>query len=125
MQEIRSSSKQLCTEKFYFIKYLNSGSWNETEFPKNINKCVLKFIQEDQRPRCSSKFIFGSAGGRMLLNGGTNKLGFRCEIFDKSFLHIGAMGHWENAGGRDYKKNLYTIIIDKWKDCVNELLNDK
>jgi hypothetical protein len=119
MHDVRISDKQLCTKNFYFIKYLNSGSWNETQFPKKIDKCVLKFIQDDPRPKCSSKFIFGSAGGRMLPNSGTNKLGFRCEIFDKKFLHIGGMTHWENQGGRNYKKEYYSILKQNLIKCIN------
>ena len=55
----------------------------------------------------------------MLPNGGTGKLGFRCEIFDKKFLHIGGMTHWENQGGRNYNKEYYSTLKQNLIKCIN------
>ena len=119
-QEVRSSESQLSTDKFYFIKYLNSGSWIESEFPENLSKYILDFVKNEPRRKTSSKFIYGTAGGCKLRGGGTGKLGFRTEIFDNKFLHIGAMCHWENKD----KEKVYDKIVSLWQECVNKLIKN-
>jgi hypothetical protein len=120
MQEVRTSEKQLCTDKFYFIKYLNSGSWIDREFPENLNPCILDFVKSDPRQMVQSKHIYGSAGGWMLPGGGTGKAGYRTEIFDNTFLHIGAMCNWADRGK---SQEAYNKVVSSWTSCVKKLVS--
>ena len=72
-KEIRYSNKQLTNDKFYFIKHLWSCTWNESEFPENLDRCLLDFLKKDPR---------------------NQKDTFFCEIYDNKFLHLRGQCNW-------------------------------
>ena len=83
-ETIRYSPYEYRSNNIYYIKHLWSLSWDETEFPNNLDKKYLEIVKEDPRNR-NDKFY--------------------CEIYDNKFLHIRGGGRWDNG-----PQDLYNII---------------
>jgi hypothetical protein len=83
IETIRFSPHEYSSDKIYYIKHLWANSWDETEFPHNIDKKYLEILKEDPRNK-------------------DNK--FCCEIYDNKFLHIQGGGRWDNGPEDLYEK---------------------
>lgn len=86
VDEIRTSKQVVHTENTYFIKYLSSCSWDESEMPlcvhQNVN--LKNFIKYDIRNKNGKYF---------------------CEIYDDVFLHYRAGGNWNGEGINVHKQH--------------------
>lgn len=95
-EQIRYGDKQLKNEKFYFIKHLWSCTWDESEFPDNLDKSLLDFLKHDPR---------------------NIKDTFFCEIYDNKFLHLRGQSNWMRE---NINKN--KILIDNLQTCIIDIL---
>jgi hypothetical protein len=75
-ETIRYSPYEYRIKHIYYIKHLWSLTWNETEFPSNLDQKYIKILKEDPRNR-NGKFY--------------------CEIYDNKFLHIRGGGRWDKG----------------------------
>lgn len=79
-----------------FIKHLWSCSWNEEEFPPELNNNILDYCKEDFR------------------NINNN---YYCEIYDKCFFHYRAGSNWNN-----YNAVLHDILKNKLFNMISNIL---
>ena len=80
---------------FYYIKHLWSCSWDESEYPQNINiPGLLAFL------KCDPRNVKGK---------------FYCEMYDKKFLHYRAGGNWNSEGMNFHHQltlRLKSVLLD-------------
>lgn len=94
--EIRRSPHQYKCEKLYLIKGLWSGSWDETEFPENLNSQLLDFVKSDPR-NTNGKFF--------------------CEIYDNRFLHLRGQSNWD-LSVIDQNKILVSGLVENFDGII-------
>jgi hypothetical protein len=77
-------------DSIYYIKHLWSGTWDETEYPKNIQiDGLLDFLKNDPR-NTNNKFF--------------------CEIYHDKFLHYRAGGNWMGQGMELHKMLSFKLL---------------
>ena len=92
---IRISDEQYVGYGIYYIRHFWSLTWDETEYPDNLQKPkLLDFLKNDERNQ-------------------NNK--FYCEIYDKAFLHYRNGANWDNVNENFYfdkHRELYKKLKD-------------
>jgi hypothetical protein len=79
---IRISSEQYVGYGIYYMRHFWSLTWDETEYPENLQKPkLLDFLKNDERNQ-------------------NNK--FYCEIYDNVFLHYRNGANWDNVNENFY-----------------------
>jgi len=90
---IRISNEQYIGYGIYYIRHFWSLTWDETEYPDNLQKPkLLDFLKNDERNQ-------------------NNK--FYCEIYDNAFLHYRNGANWDNVN-----ENFY---FDKHRELYKKL----
>ena len=87
---------QMKTNNNYFIKNLQSLTWDKTNLPNNLHDRIslINFLENDPR-NINNKYF--------------------CEIYDNVFLHYRAGGNWQNT-------IKYTDLIDNLKNILLNII---
>jgi hypothetical protein len=83
-------NRQQDKSRIYFIKYLQSCTWDENDLPEKFkkNKKLITFLKEDPR-NIDDKYF--------------------CEIYEDKFFHYRAGGNWEHRKMKDHVELTYKL----------------